>query len=148
MDKSDLDKMFHSYMSNGLQEQCPALPGPERDAWNVRRLYLACRELVEAIEQEKPPEKKSRAATAVCIATRVPGWAAYEDAFRTALQNMFWKAEGDREEGDEEWLPDFYETDCVEFHLKVTGVFRSDEDNSLREFSDEQEVNFVGRKKS
>jgi hypothetical protein len=93
MMKRELDEMYADYVANGLLEMCPTLAGPEREAWQVKRLYLACRMMTEYLEQNRPEYMLSEAASRVGIATRAPGWAAMEGAWREAMQDVLNQAD-------------------------------------------------------
>lgn len=112
----ELDALYHSYKTAGLKECCPADGGDERAEWQVKRLYLACRMFVERLEEEAPPHQLEEAASLVGIATRMPGWAALEGAFREATQAVI-------EEAEE---ADLRESKMTHYSIEVTGRWVND----------------------
>lgn len=135
MTKRELDEMYADYVANGLQELCPALGGPEREAWQVKRLYLACRMMTEFLEQNRPPHMLSEAASRVGIATRAPGWAAMEGAWREAMEDVLKQANED--------APLLLENEITHYNVSVTCRW----DKEDKEFTGVRNVIFSARLK-
>jgi hypothetical protein len=142
MTQHELDMMYADYVANGLHERCPSLPGDERSAWQVKRLYLACRMMTEYLEQNRPPHMLSEAASRVGIATRQPGWAAMEGAWREAMQDVFNQADTFSNENDEN--PMLLEDEMTHYLVTVVGRW----DNEDKEFTGVRDVVFSARLKN
>lgn len=126
------EKEYEDYKLNGLQEQCPADPGPERSEWQNKRLYFACRQMAELMDSDADPMLLSKAATAVCIATRQPGWAAFENAFTEALRTILERAAEHH---------GVYESELTNFDVQV----RVDWANEGVFYSETRHVNYPNR---
>ena len=131
--KQELDAMYADYVNNGLRERCPADPGPERHAWNVKRLYLACRMMATYLEEDRPEHLLNKAASRVGIATREAGWAVFEGAFKESMQDILKKA-------NEEKLS---ESEMTHFSIEVIGRWEMPDGNW--EFTGVRNVIFSAR---
>jgi hypothetical protein len=116
MKSRKLDEEFEQYKQTMQLGTCPADPGPERDEWRIKRLYLACRLLTERLETNAAPHLLSHAASIVGLATRQAGWAAFEGAWREVTQDVFEEAE----------KLDLLESDMTHYHIEVTGWWVND----------------------
>ena len=131
MNQHELDALYEKYKKEGLKERCPANPGPERAAWNRKRMYLACRLYVEMTEGEAPEHYRAEAASRVGIAVRQPGWAAMEGGFIEAMQEVFNKADED----------DLLESDMTHFSVEVAGRWGNED----KEYQCGRNVTFSAR---
>jgi len=139
MTKQERDAMYSDYVANGLRWFCPAISGPERANWQITRLYLACRMMTEYLEQDRPAHMLSEAASRVGIATRAPGWAAMEGAWREAMQDVFNQADAFSNENDEN--PMLLEDEMTHYTVTVNGIWANDR----KEFTAERKVVFSAR---
>lgn len=130
--KNEWDEEFERYKQTGQLGFCPADPGPEREDWRVRRLYLACRLLTDRLETQAPAHLCSEAASRVGMATRQPGWAAMEGAWSEAMQAVF----------DEAWKAhELMESEMTHYTIEVTGRWANDKTSITKT----QEVVFSAR---
>lgn len=106
------EEEYQEYRERGLQGICPARPGPEREAWHLRRAWLACRALSDAFASGNGPEIHKRLA-GMRGALMDPGRAAQLSAFTKALDALAESAA----------KADLYEDGMTRFYAEAQGLW-------------------------